>query len=52
VFKLPEVAGGDVWRCLIDTNVSERAEEPVYAHGSNYEVTGRSLLLFVLESSA
>jgi isoamylase len=49
VFNLPSVAGGSRWRCLVDTNVPERSDEPVYAHGDRYEVTGRSLLLFVLQ---
>jgi glycogen operon protein len=49
-FALPEVPGGTHWRCLVDTNIPERADEPVFASGEQYEVTGRSLLLFVLQS--
>jgi glycogen operon protein len=52
-FKLPEVAGGRDWRRLIDTNLPEEEdedqEEPVrFPLGHCYEVTGRSLLLFLL----
>jgi glycogen operon protein len=49
-FALPEVAGGTHWRCLVDSNIPERADEPVFASGEQYEVTGRSLLLFVLQN--
>ena len=49
-FTLPEVTGGDKWKCLVDTNIPERLDEPLFAHSDPYEVTGRSLLLFVLES--
>jgi isoamylase len=49
VFNLPTVSGGAHWRCLIDTNVPKRGDEPVFSHGDQYEVTGRSLLLFVLQ---
>jgi len=52
VFTLPAVAGGDKWKCLVDTNLPERLDEPLFAHHDPYEVTGRSLLLFVLESGA
>jgi glycogen operon protein len=48
-FTLPEVAGGHVWRCLLDTNVPERDDAERFKTGDNYEVTGRSLLLFALE---
>jgi glycogen operon protein len=49
-FTLPEVTGGTKWKCLVDTNIPERLDEPHFEHGEQYEVTGRSLLLFVLES--
>ena len=48
-FTLPEVPGGTRWRCLVDTNNPERTDEPVFGAGDAYGVTGRSLLLFVLE---
>jgi isoamylase len=47
-FRLPQVPGGNRWRCLIDTNLPHRADEPVFPSGEEYGVTGRSLLLFVL----
>src|SRR5690242_20356563 len=53
VFKLPEVPGGRDWLRLIDTNLPEEdddlEEEPVrFSFNHSYEVTGRSLLLFLL----
>jgi glycogen operon protein len=48
-FKLPEVVGGQTWRCLLDTNLPERIETPRFPAGDDYEVTGRSLLLFALQ---
>jgi len=53
VFKLPEVPGGRDWLRLIDTNLPEEdddlEEEPVrFSFNHIYEVTGRSLLLFLL----
>ncbi|WP_092496790.1 glycogen debranching protein GlgX [Faunimonas pinastri] len=50
-FTLPEVPEGENWRCLIDTNVPDRIEDEPHAFGETYEVTGRSLLLFVLSRS-
>jgi glycogen operon protein len=49
-FTLPPVPGGSRWRCLIDTNVPQRADEPVFETGEIYQVTGRSLLLFCLQT--
>jgi len=48
-FTLPEVVGGHIWRCLLDTNLPERTEAPRFQSGDEYEVTGRSVLLLVLE---
>jgi glycogen operon protein len=48
-FQLPDVVGGHVWRCLMDTNLPERTEAPRFESGDEFEVTGRSLLLFALE---
>ena len=51
VFKLPEVTGGRDWVRLIDTNLPEEDDDPEeptrFAFGHHYEVTGRSLLLFL-----
>jgi isoamylase len=49
-FKLPEVTGGKEWLTLIDTNQPKRRETPVFQPGQEYEVTGRSLLMFELIS--
>jgi isoamylase len=48
-FKLPEVVGGQTWRCLLDTNVPDRVSTPRFQTGDEYEVTGRSLLVFALQ---
>jgi glycogen operon protein len=48
-FTLPEVVGGHTWRCLMDTNLPDRTEAPRFQSGDEYEVTGRSVLLIVLE---
>ena len=52
VFTLPEVTGGRDWVRLIDTNLPEEDDDPEeptrLAFGHSYEVTGRSLLLFLL----
>ncbi len=54
-FKLPEVVGGRDWLRLIDTNVpdaDEDSEKPVLLpFGDEYQVTGRSQLLFLLRPS-
>jgi isoamylase len=50
-FKLPEVVGGTNWELLIDTNLP-MAEVTPFDFGREYDVTGRSLLLFALRPSA
>jgi isoamylase len=47
-FTLPEVPEGRDWGRLLDTNDPRRPRER-HAFGSVYQVTGRSLLLFLLE---
>ncbi len=49
-FTLPEVADGERWTCLLDTNMPVRAELPQFSAGDDYQVTARSLLLFALEA--
>jgi isoamylase len=49
-FTLPETAGGSHWQLLIDTNLPEDAETDRFATGEVYGVTGRSLLLFELQT--
>jgi isoamylase len=48
-FVLPDVVGGSVWRCLLDTNIPEDSNHQAFNTGDGYEITGRSLVLFVLE---
>ncbi len=48
-FKIPEVAGGNRWRCFIDTDDPERDELALYKSNDVYAVTGRSLLVFALD---
>jgi glycogen operon protein len=48
-FRLPEVVGGQAWRCLLDTNAPELVAAPRIASGNDYEVAGRSLVLFALQ---
>ncbi len=47
-FILPEVAGGDRWRKLLDTAEPEDAEALSVGKGDEILVTGRSLLVFAL----
>jgi glycogen operon protein len=47
-FRLPEAAGGKEWVRLIDTNQGENDALEHFDFGHIYEVTGRSLLLFIL----
>nr|WP_183198997.1 glycogen debranching protein GlgX [Aureimonas pseudogalii] len=48
-FKLPEAPGGKRWRCIIDTNLPDRNELEPFDFGTEYMVTGRSFLVFLLE---
>ncbi len=50
-FALPEFVGGNEWLTLVDTNAPERGETPTLNAGYEYEVTGRSLLLFAALTS-
>ncbi len=52
VFTLPETSHGRYWKLLVDTNLDDAvvAEKPRFDFGHGYEVTGRSLLAFVLEA--
>ncbi|HEV7255873.1 MAG TPA: glycogen debranching protein GlgX [Mesorhizobium sp.] len=51
-FTLPEAVGGREWVRLIDTNLGENDEVASFPFGNTYEVTGRSLLLFILKPLA
>jgi isoamylase len=48
-FTLPEVVGGARWERLIDTNLPAEVDITPFDFGREYEVTGRSLLLFALK---
>ena len=48
-FTLPAVPGGERWARLVDTNLPDDVEEAGFAFGDKFQVTGRSLLLFLLE---
>ena len=50
-FRLPNCAGGHTWSMLIDTNDPGKDEARRFESGDVYEVTARSLLLFVLEAA-
>lgn len=50
-FKLPTCEGGDRWIRIIDTNLPEESEEVFFNKGDIYSVTGRSLLMFALETA-
>ena len=49
-FTLPEFAESEIWSLMIDTNIEDNREESTFRSGDKYGVTGRSLLLFALES--
>ncbi|MBV8778348.1 MAG: glycogen debranching protein GlgX [Alphaproteobacteria bacterium] len=51
-FVLPESTGGTAWQLLLDTNLAEDAAKGRFGLGETYGVTGRSLLLFVLETGS
>jgi isoamylase len=50
-FTLPEVAAGDSWSLLIDTNITDNSEEGTFNVGDTYGVTARSLLVFALQAA-
>ena len=47
-FALPESPGGSVWELLLDTHVPDQKGRPSFKFGNHYQVTGRSLLLFLM----
>ena len=49
IFTLPESPAGKSWRIQVDTNDPEGKVNRKFNFGHNYEVTGRSFLMFVLE---
>ncbi|MFL5237011.1 MAG: glycogen debranching protein GlgX [Rhizomicrobium sp.] len=51
-FTLPECSGGMRWELLADTNLPEAEKQRPFSSGQDCGVSGRSLLLFLLESDA
>jgi hypothetical protein len=41
--------GGQHWKRLVDTNQPDQRDEPLFTPGDTYQVTGRSLFVFVLQ---
>jgi glycogen operon protein len=48
-FTLPESVGGTAWTRLLDTNLPDSQEVASFKVGARYDVTGRSMLMFVLK---
>jgi glycogen operon protein len=51
-FTLPQVPESKSWRLLLDTNIPDATAVEVFDFGQAYEVTGRSMLAFLLEGAA
>nr|WP_128563881.1 glycogen debranching protein GlgX [Methylobacterium crusticola] len=47
-FTLPEVVGGNAWMRILDTNLPDTQDLARFGIGDTYDVTGRSMLMFVL----
>jgi glycogen operon protein len=47
-FALPKSPGGGGWELLLDTNAPDQEKRPSFKFGGHYQVTGRSLLLFLM----
>jgi glycogen operon protein len=50
-FTLPSCAGADGWSLMMDTTAADCEDHAPFSVGTVYTVSGRSLLLFVLESA-
>jgi isoamylase len=48
-FTLPEYAAGTQWSRLVDTNAPDLSDSARFPFGTAYDITARSLLLFILE---
>ena len=48
-FTLPKSVGGAAWTRLLDTNLPDSQEAANWEIGARYDVTGRSMLMFVLK---
>jgi isoamylase len=51
-FTLPPAIGGSGWVCLLDTNEPDLSDLSRFPFGHSYDVTGRSLSLFMLRPQA
>jgi len=51
-FSLPKSEGAEAWSLLIDTNIPDAEAGQVFKPGHVYQVTGRSLLLFAVNSAS
>ncbi len=51
-FTLPESPGGKGWELLIDTNQPDLEKPLTFQFGDRYDVTGRSLLLLLMQPDA
>ena len=51
-FTLPPSPGGSGWELLLDTNAPDQEERPYFRFGKRYQVTARSLLLFLMRPKA
>jgi isoamylase len=51
LFHLPDCPGGSTWNLKIDTNQHQIKEEE-FEQGADYMVTGRSMLMFTLNTDA
>ena len=49
-FKLTKMAGGDKWVRLLDTNQPEADEAHAFRLGQDYDLTGRSVVIFKLQA--
>ena len=49
-FIMPEGTDSEEWCLLVDTNREENDADGVFSSGDKFDVTGRSLLLFVLQA--
>ena len=48
-FTLPSLPDGKAWSLQVDTNQPDLADTPSFEAGHRYDVTGRSVLLFMME---
>jgi isoamylase len=51
-FTLPKSDGAEAWSLLIDTNIPDAEADQMFKPGHVYQVTGRSLLLFAVNSAS